>query len=77
MWNANHVFGPHDTFLTPILVLTLFATSALVCSLIVFYKPYKLFTSGKKKEALDTVIYTTVFLFVFLLIFLGATFLIR
>lgn len=69
-WNANKIFPPKDTFLAPIAMLTLFSTSALICSLIVFYRPYKLFFEGKKKEAIDVVVNTAIFLFVFLTIIL-------
>lgn len=68
MWNGNHIFGQINNFLGPVLVLILFATSALICGLLVFYKPYRLFFEGKKKEAVSIVVHTTVWLFVFLAI---------
>lgn len=70
MFNVGKVFPGPDGFWAPILALLLFSTSALICGLIVFLKPYKLFFDGKKKEATQTVIYTTVWLFVILLTFL-------
>lgn len=70
MWDANHLFGQMNNFFGPILVLILFSTSALICGLIVFYKPYKLFFAGKKKEAVDMVIGTAAWLFAFLLLYL-------
>jgi len=76
-WNANKIFAPKDNFLAPIAMLTLFSTSALICSLIVFYKPYKLFFDGKKKEAIDVVLNTAIFLFVFLAIILTSLFFIK
>jgi hypothetical protein len=72
MGNGNKLFGKVDNAFTPIFVLLLFSTSALICGAIVFYKPYKLFTDGKKKEALDTVIFTALWLFAFLLVFATA-----
>jgi hypothetical protein len=72
MGNGNKLFGKVDNAFTPIFVLLLFSTSALVCTAIVFYKPYRLFTNDKKKEALDTVIATALWLFAFLFIFTSA-----
>lgn len=62
---ANHIFPKVDQVFAPILFLILFSASALICTIIVFYKPYKLFFSGKKNEAAEIVIYTAVWLFVF------------
>lgn len=42
----------------------------LYCGLVVFYKPYRLFFDGKKKESVDLVLYTAGWLFAFFLIFL-------
>lgn len=70
MWNANHLFGPMTGLLGPVLALMLFSTSALICGLIVFYKPYKLFFSGKKKEAVTVVVSTAAWLFTFVVIYL-------
>ena len=75
LWNSQNLFGRSNTFLAPIALLTLFSTSALICALTVLYKPYKLFFVGKKKEALDIVISTTAFLFLFLVLLLTTLFL--
>lgn len=69
MANANAIFPKMGAFLGPVALLLLFSTSVLICGLIVFYKPYKLFLAGKKKEALGVVIRTAAFLFMFLLLF--------
>lgn len=74
MQNGSKFFGEKDTFLTPIFVLTTFCVSALICSLIVFKKPYELFFSGKKNEAINTVVYTAASLFVFLILLFGLMF---
>jgi len=66
-WKGNDIFGPVDIFLGPAMVLVLFSVSVLICGLLVFYRPYKLFFEGKKKEAVDLVLYTTVGLFAFFL----------
>ena len=68
MQNGSKLFGQKDNFITPIFALTLFCVSALICLLIVFKKPYELFFEGKKKEAVNIVIYTAVCLFILLII---------
>lgn len=71
-WNADAVLGQTDTFLSPIVFLLLLSVSILVCGILVFLKPYKLFVAGKTKEALGVVISTAASLFVFLILsFLG------
>lgn len=64
-WQAPKIFPNDNSFFGPIAFLLLFSTSALICGVIVFYKPYKLFFAGKKKEAASVVISTAVSLFVF------------
>lgn len=68
MQNGDKLFGRQDTFITPIAVLTMLCVSVLICALIVFKKPYELFFDGKKKEALNVVIYTAVSLLVIVII---------
>ncbi len=71
-WKGNEVFGETDSYLGPLAFLLLFSASVLICAVIVFYKPYKLFIAGRKKDALSTVISTTIWLFILLLVFFGA-----
>jgi hypothetical protein len=71
MFNGNKIFGNMNNYFGPLAFLTMFSTSALTCGLLVFYKPYKLFFDGKKKEAVDTVVATAVSLFGFLIVFFG------
>src|SRR3970040_2248469 len=56
------VFGEMENVAGPAAFLTLFSVSALICGLLVFYQPYQLFFSGKKKEAADLVLLTTAYL---------------
>lgn len=70
--NGNQLFGNLGLPFAPVLVLLLFSTSALICGTIVFFKPYKLFIAGKKKEAFNTVIATALWLVGFLALFLAA-----
>ena len=68
-WQGNNIFPNLNQYLGPVMFLLLFSTSVLICGLIVFYTPYKLFFEGKKKEAVNVVVSTSVCLFIFLLIF--------
>lgn len=77
MQNGDKFFGKQDTFMTPIFVLTTFCVSALICTLLVFKKPYELFFVGKKQEALNVVVYTAVSLFVILTFIFGLMFFVR
>jgi hypothetical protein len=74
MWNGEKIFGQMKSFIGPIAFLVMFSFSVLICGLIVFYKPYKLFFSGKKNEAMDVVAATASSLFVILLILFGVMF---
>jgi len=67
-WQAPQIFPKINNYFGPVMFLLLFSVSALVCGLIVFYKPYRLFFDGKKKEAVDVVIQTTMWLFAFLFV---------
>lgn len=59
IWNGNKLFGRITGPAGPLLFLTLFVTSALVCGLIVGSYPFLLFWEKKKtKEAVKLVIYT-------------------
>jgi len=66
-WKGNAIFPHLNPFLGPVMMLLLFSCSVLVSALIVFYKPYKLFFSGKKTEAVNIVFSTALWLFVFLI----------
>ena len=68
MWTMNKIFPKDPNYFGPVAFLLLFSFSALVCALIVFYKPYRLFFDDRKKDAIDLVLYTTCWLFVFLVL---------
>lgn len=65
MINGERFFPHIDKSLGPIMFLTLFCFSVLACGLIVFYKPYMLFTDKKGKEAMGLVLATTKWLGMF------------
>ena len=77
MWKGNEIFGRVDSLIGPIAVLVMLSVSALICGLIVFYRPYKFFFANKKEEAVNVVVSTAVSLFVILLILFGIMFFIR
>lgn len=55
-------------YLAPLLAMSLFSTSALICSMIVFYYPIKLYTQKKDfKESANIVIQTALWLGLFVL----------
>ena len=62
---GSNNFGKTPSFLIPVSFLLLFSASALICALMVFYKPYILFFKNKKKEAIDLVLSTAMWLFAF------------
>jgi hypothetical protein len=68
MANGEKFFGNVNKSLGPIMFLSMFCFSALVCGLIVFYKPYLLFLDKKGKEAINLVMWTTRWLGMFLII---------
>jgi hypothetical protein len=69
-WQGSHIFPKVNQYFAPVMMLLLLSVSVLVCGLIVFYKPYKLFFAGKKKDAADLVISTALWLFASVVIFL-------
>ena len=68
-WQGQNIFPKVNTYFAPVAMLLLFSVSALICGLLVFYKPYKLFFVGKKKEAINIVVFTSLWLLFFLVIF--------
>lgn len=77
IFNINKIIGKAPGIFGPASFLLLFSFSALVCALLVFYKPYLLFFDGKKKEAINLVVSTTAWLFGFLIIFLTLAILLK
>ena len=64
LWKGNEIFGKVPNFFGPVAFLVLFIVSG-------FYKAYKLFFDDKKKQAIELVIYTTGWLFLFFVFFLA------
>ena len=70
IFKGNEIFGGGPNYFGPVAFLLLFSVSAMICGLIVFYKPYQLFFDGKKKEAMDLVLSTAGWLFAYFVLFL-------
>ena len=77
--NAGTIFGHGpDNALIPMAMLLLFIFSALVCGGLVLGRPILWYMDGKKKEALTLLAYTTLVIFVvmvlmFLVLFIIST----
>lgn len=61
-WQGNHLFPKVNPYFGPVMMLLLLSVSVLVCGLLVFYKPYRLFFAGKKKDAINLVLSTALWL---------------
>jgi hypothetical protein len=71
IWNGEAWFGRIGNFLGPILFLSLFVVSAIICALIALAYPFIVFWDKKNtKEAMRIVFYTAGWLTLFVLIFL-------
>jgi hypothetical protein len=77
--NGNRWFGPTPpSFLNPLLFLTLFIFSAVLCSLIFLGYPFMLFWEHKKtREALRLVFYSSAWLFFYLFAIILAIFILK
>lgn len=72
-WRGEQWFGHVPNFLGPFLMLIILCTSALICGLLVFFYPIKLYLKTKKFEpSIKLVLLTAAWLVIFsLLIMLG------
>ena len=66
-----------DTFLAPVLFLSLFTLSVAVMAFVFFYQPLQLFLEGKRKRAVNlflqtVVVFSCITTLVFALLFSGA-----
>lgn len=67
-WKGNEVMAEPPRYLGPVMFLTLFSTSAMICGLIMFYNPFKLYLDKKVDEAIKLVFHTVGFLALFVVI---------
>ena len=76
MANGSRLFGNVPNYFGPFMFLTLFSTSALICTIITLYYPFILFFQKKRPEtAIRLVVYTAGWLFFFTLLTLSMIFL--
>jgi hypothetical protein len=77
-WQANQWFGRVPTYLAPLLFLTLFTTSALICAIMVLGYPAILLLSKKQTaQAIKLVLGTALWLVFFTLCVMGLLLLTR
>ncbi len=50
---GEELFGKEDTYLTPIVFLSLFVLSAAIVGSLMFGKPVMLYLDGKKRDAVQ------------------------
>jgi len=71
-WKGNEWFGKVPNFWGPLLFLSLFVVSSLICALLALGYPIFLFWEKKKKaEALRLVGWTALWLVLFVLLIMG------
>ncbi|MBI5045328.1 MAG: hypothetical protein HZC02_05390 [Candidatus Levybacteria bacterium] len=74
MFYGSKLFGPEDSVLAPVAMLSLFTLSAAIMGYLFLYQPLLLFLDGKKKNAVNFFLQTvavfagtTVLIFILLL----------
>jgi len=68
-WKGNEIFGKMNNYLGPVLLLSLLSFSVLVCGILAFGYPFKLFWIDRKpKDALNLVFYMAGWLGIFVLL---------
>ena len=75
--NAQKLFGKNDNVMTDVIMLLIFILSALITGSLVLGRPIMFYLDGKKTEAVKLLFYTTVSLFVLLLLATGGLILLR
>lgn len=63
--NAEKIFGPEDTMLSPVVFLLLLVFSAAFMGLTIFGRTIVWYLDGQKKEAVKLLFYKLTYLFVF------------
>ncbi len=67
--HAQQIFGNGESAFIPVVMLTLFVFSALVCGSLILGRPIIWYIDGQKKEALRLFGYTIFVFFIVLVIF--------
>lgn len=76
MFYGSKLFGPKDTILTPIAIISLFTLSAAMMGYLFVYQPLQLLLDGHKKQGINLFLQTVgvfagITLVVFILLFFG------
>jgi len=69
-WKGNDWFPKMNNYVGPLIVLSLFVASALICALITLSYPFTLWQKGKIKDALKVILYTAFWTIGFIVSFL-------
>ena len=69
-WKGNQWIPNMHEYVGPLIVLTIFAVSALVCALITLSYPFILWQKGKMKDAMKVIFYTVMWTIGFIVILL-------
>jgi len=77
LFNGEKLFGQDESFFIPLTMLMLFVFSATIVGLLVLGRPIYLYFEGFKKEGVALLLYTVGWLFVMIVITLGAHLLIK
>lgn len=65
MTQAEKIFGPEDTILSPVVFLLLLVFSVSIMGLTIFGRSIMWYLDGQKKEAVKLLFYKLAYLFVF------------
>ena len=69
-WKGNDWFPKMNNYFGPLIMLTIFTVSALICALIALSFPFVLWQKGKTKDALKVISYTALWLVSFVIVLL-------
>lgn len=68
LFNGGTIFGQVHSFAAPLMLLMLFIVSAIITGSLVLARPAYLYFNGFKKEGINLVLATVLFLFIFTLL---------
>jgi hypothetical protein len=68
MTQAEKIFGPEDTMLSPVVFLLLLVLSVAMMGMTIFGRSIMWYLDGQKKEAVKLLFYKLAYLFVFMVL---------
>lgn len=72
MWHAQKAFKTVPEYFAPLLFLTVFTTSALICGILALYQPFLLWEQRQTRRALKLVLYTALWLVAMVILLVAA-----